>query len=138
VLPQLRWLDDGVFVTGAGSTYARSLGAQLIAVGGSPIDEVVQQLATVIPHGNDQWLHNEAAQFLTYQQILQGLHIVPVASASDFTFRTLAGDSFVLSVAPANGALLTAPDQAAGPLPAYRQKAAANYWYTYFPQNRLL
>jgi uncharacterized protein (TIGR03437 family) len=139
VLPlQFRWLDDGVFVTGAGSAYARALGAQLIAVGGSPIDQVVQQLATVIPHANDQWLHNEAAQFLTYQQILQGLHVVPVASASDFTFRTLSGDSFVLSVAPADGALLTAPDPAAGLLPAYLQQATANYWYTYFPKNRLL
>jgi uncharacterized protein (TIGR03437 family) len=135
---QFRWLDDGIFVSGAASAYSRALGAQLIAVGGMSIDQVVQQLATVIPHGNDQWVHYEAAQFLTIQQILQGLHIVPVASTSDFTFRTLAGDQFILSIAPGNSALTTAPDPAAGPLPAYLQNSSSNYWYSYYPQNRVL
>ena len=72
---QLRWLDDGVFVTAAAPPYSRAVSAQLIAIGGMPIDQVVLQLATVIPHANDQWVHYEAQQFLTNQQILQGLHI---------------------------------------------------------------
>src|SRR5689334_21172710 len=48
-----RWFDDGVFVTGAPSQYSRALGAQLVAVGSTPIAQVMQQLGTAIPHGND-------------------------------------------------------------------------------------
>ena len=135
---QLRWLDDGVFVVGAPPPYSRAVGAQVVALGGVPIDQAIQQLATVVPHANDQWVHYEAQQFLRGQQILQGLHIVPVAATSDITFRTLSGELFTLSVAPGSGASVTAPDAAAGPLPDYLQNASANYWYSYSPENRLL
>src|SRR5579871_6505446 len=51
----LRWLDDGVFVTAANAPYTRALGAQLIQVGDTPIDQAVERVATLIPHVNDQW-----------------------------------------------------------------------------------
>jgi hypothetical protein len=35
---QFRWLDDGVFVTAAGSQYSRAVGAKLIKVDDFPID----------------------------------------------------------------------------------------------------
>ena len=60
----LRWLDDGVFVTSAGPEYTQALGTRLIAVGDFPIGDVMQQLGTVIPHENDQWLHYAAQTYL--------------------------------------------------------------------------
>jgi hypothetical protein len=77
-----RWLDDGVFVTSASEEYAKSLGTRLVAVGNTPIDEVMRQLGTVIAHDNPQWLHYYGAQYLPYQPILQGLGILPVTPAS--------------------------------------------------------
>ena len=52
-----RWLDDGVFVTSAANEYAKALGARLVSVGNTPIDEVMRQLGTLIAHDNQQWLH---------------------------------------------------------------------------------
>jgi len=134
-----RWLDDGVFVTQATAPYARALGAQLVQIGEMPIDRVVQQLATVIPHVNDQWVHYMAQQYLRGQQILQGLHAAPVAATTPLTFRTLAGELFTLDVAtdPAP-AFSVLPSPAAGPYPLYLQNTGQNYWFVYSLQNRLL
>lgn len=100
-----RWLDDGVFVTGASAQYSQALGTKLVAVGSTPIDQVVQMLGTVAPHANPQWLHHRAEQYLRGQQILQGLGILPEAAASPLTFQDLAGNLFTLQVSPGNQAI---------------------------------
>ncbi len=134
-----RWLDDGVFLTAADSSYARALGAQLIQVGGVPIDQVGAQLATLIPHVNDQWVHYYAALYLRGQQILQGLHIVPAGATSPFTFRTLAGEVFTLDVAPGPAASASyLPDPNTGIYPDYLSNTSQYYWFTYSAANRLL
>jgi len=136
---QFHWLDDGVFVTAAPAAYAQALGARLVQVGDFPIDQVIEKVGTIIPHGNDQWLDYEAQQYLTGQQILQGLDLLPVATTSALTFQTLAGNQFTLQVGTtAAGPLQTAVDPSAGPVPDYLQQTSLNYWYTYSAANRML
>jgi uncharacterized protein (TIGR03437 family) len=135
---QLRWLDDGVFVTAAAAPYTQALGARLVQVGNFPIDQVIQKLGTVISHANDQWLHREAQDYLTGQQILQGLDLLPAATTSALTFQALAGNQFTLQVGTTAGALQSAVDASAGPLPDYLQQTSLNYWYSYSSANRLL
>ena len=134
-----RWLDDGVFVFGAAPPYARALGAQLVEVGGIPIEQVVARLAELIPHVNDQWIHFMAAQYLRGQQILQGLHVVPLTATSPLTFRTPAGDVFTLDVGAGPAMSMSyLPDPAAGTYPGYLLNTGQNYWFTYSAANRLL
>jgi uncharacterized protein (TIGR03437 family) len=133
-----RWLDDGIFVSSTIPDYARALGNKLVAVGGVPIDEVTRQLATVIPHGNDQWVRYTSQSYLAGQQILEGLHIVPPAPSAAYTFRTLAGEEFTLDVSSGTGTVLIAPDPNAGSYPDYRTNNGANYWFKYSAPNRLL
>src|SRR5579872_688385 len=59
-----RWLDDGVFVTGASAEYSRAVGTKLVRIGASSIDDVTEQLASVAPHANLQWVHHRAEQYL--------------------------------------------------------------------------
>jgi uncharacterized protein (TIGR03437 family) len=134
-----RWLDDGVFVTAAAAPYSQALGTRLVAVGGVPIDQVVQRLASVISYENDQWLHHMVEQYLAGKQVLEGLHIVPAASSSAMTFQTLAGDQFTLQVAPLLWPPMSAvPSAAQGPVPDYLQSQNLFYWSSYWPSNRLL
>jgi uncharacterized protein (TIGR03437 family) len=135
---EFRWLDDGVFVTAAASEYSQALGTRLVRVGSSSIDDVVQQLATVIPHSNLQWVHYVAQSYLRGQQILQGLDIVPATLTTRLTFRTLAGDEFSLDVAAANEPMISAPAPDQGPIPEYLQRTNENYWFTYSAPRRLL
>jgi uncharacterized protein (TIGR03437 family) len=133
-----RWLDDGVFVTAAASEYSSALGTRLVRVGNSSIEDVVQQLATVIPHSNSQWVHYVAQSYLRGQQILQGLDIVPAAPTTRLTFRTLAGDEFSLDVSAATEPMISAPSSDQGPIPEYLQRTDESYWFTYSASRRLL
>jgi uncharacterized protein (TIGR03437 family) len=133
-----RWLDDGVFVVGAAAPYARALGTRLVAVGAYAMDEVEKRLAAMIPHANNQWLHFEGAQYLSVQQVLQGLDLAPAAATTPLTFQTGAGEHFTLDVAPASGAQAVAPDPGQGTTPDYLQSTSRNYWFRYSAANRLL
>ena len=133
-----RWLDDGVFVTAAPAPYARAVGAQLVALGSTPIAQVIAQLGTVISHSNDPGVQSLAQQYLAGQQILQGLGILPPGSPSSLTFRSLSGEEFTLQVATDSGPSVTAPDPTNGLLPDYLHNTGLNYWYTYSAANRLL
>jgi uncharacterized protein (TIGR03437 family) len=133
-----RWLEDGIFVTSTIPSYSRALGSKLVAVGGVPIDEVTRQLATVIPHANDQWARYTSQFYLAGQQILEGLHIVPPGPSAAYTFRTPAGEEFTLDVSSGAGTVMIAPDPNAGLYPDYRLNNGANYWFKYSAQNRLL
>jgi uncharacterized protein (TIGR03437 family) len=132
-----RWLDDGIFVTGASADYSRTLGTQLVAVGSIPIGQVVQTLGTVIPHENPQWLHYRVQQYLQGQQILQGLGVLPQGSSSSLAFQDLTGNQFTLHLATGNQPLIFAPDASLGNVPLYLTNNG-NYWYFYNPDLRLL
>jgi uncharacterized protein (TIGR03437 family) len=132
-----RSLDDGIFVTGAAAQYAQALGARLVAVGGTDIGTVLSALATVVPHTNPQWVAYEAQSRLRYQQLLQGLDLVPATASTAFTFQDAAGQQFTLQVTPSNDAVIAAPSSS-GPLPEFAQNSGLNYWFTYFAAQRLL
>jgi uncharacterized protein (TIGR03437 family) len=135
---QLRWLDDGVFVAAASAPYSRALGMQLVQVGSHPIQEVVQQLATVISHSNLHWVRYKAQSYLRGQQILQGLGLVPATATTQLTFQDFSGQHFTLDVSPASESLLEAPAPDQGPLPYFLQRTTEHYWFTYLAPLRLL
>ena len=138
-LPLLfRWLDDGVFVTGASAEYSMAVGTQVVRVGNSTIDEVTQLFAILIPHANLQWVHHRVEQYLRDQQVLQGLGLLPATPTASFTFRNLAGEEFTLEVGPSAQPVVSAPPLDQGPLPTYLQNSSRNYWYTYSAETRLL
>jgi len=132
------WLDDGVFVSGAAAQYSQALGTQLIRIGDSPVEDVMEKLAAVIPHANTQWVRSYSEQDLRVQQILQGLDILPAGPESSLTFRDRAGQEFTLQVGTEAAPIATLPDARQGPLPLYLQRATENYWYTYSAPLRLL
>jgi uncharacterized protein (TIGR03437 family) len=133
-----RWLDDGIFVTSAAQEYSRALAARLVRVGGVAIEEVVEKLATVIPHSNPQWVRYYSQQYLRSRQVLQGVGVLPAAGSATFGFRTLAGEEFTLDLTPGDRALLSPLVTEPGPLPYYLTDTNLNYWFTYSAPLRLL
>ncbi len=135
---RFQWLDDGVFVSAASSSYSQALGAQLVQVGDTPIDQVFQLLAATIPHSNPQWVRTEGASYLSFQQILQGLDLVPATATSPLTFQDRAGNRFTLQVGTETAGLTSMPSAAHGPLPWYLQNSSQYYWFTYSAPLRLV
>lgn len=143
----LRWLDDGLWVVGASEAYLSALGTQIVAVAGTPIDQVVQQLGTIFAYANDQYLHTEASSYLIVPQVLQALHIAPAGNTIAFTFQTLAGDRFTLQIAPvtslSQGIAMLDPAVATGPWPDYlnygnQYNGALSNSFSYSAPNRML
>ena len=138
VLPlRFNWMGDGLFVTQASAQYAQALGAQVVAIGSTPIDNVIQLMGAIYPHDNIQRLRSSASA-LRLPQIVQGLDIVPSAPATPFTFRTLAGNEFTLNLSASDDPLLTVADPLQGPIPPYLQNTGLHYWFTYSPPQKLL
>ena len=131
------WMGDGLFVVQASAQYSRAIGAQVVQIGDMPIDEVMELMGTIYPHDNIQRVR-AVATALRFQQMLQGLDIVPATPTTPFTFRDLAGNQFTLDVGISNDPLLTAPDSAQGPLPEYMQNTSQHYWFRYSSARRLI
>lgn len=134
----LRWLDDGVFVTSAAPEYVETLGTRIIAISGVPIDQVIQQLGTVIPHENDQWLHYVAQTYLLQQQTLQGLGVAAATAATPITFESLDGTQFTLSITPSTEARISLISANTGFIPDYLSNSSMNYWFSYLSATRML
>jgi len=82
---RFNWMGDGLFVVQASAEYAQALGTKLVQVGSMPIDDVIQLMGTIYPHDNIQRLH-AVASAIRFQQILQGLDIVPATPTTPLTF----------------------------------------------------
>lgn len=132
-----RWLDDGMFVTGASSAYSSALGTRLAAVGSTDIGTVLAQLGTVIPSTNTQWVQYEAQTYLRIQSVLQGLDLVPANGPSPMTFEDARGNQFTLNLNPSTDTIVGAPS-GDGPQADFVQNNGQNYWFEYFAQQRVL
>jgi uncharacterized protein (TIGR03437 family) len=132
----LVWLEDGLFVVSASPIYAQTIGTQVAAVNGMPIDRVVQLLGTAFAHANDQWLHSQVAVRLTSLFMLQGLGIIPFKSTTvPITFQTLGGDHFTATIGLNNDNRVSGLPR---PTPDYLQNAGSYYWYSYIATNRVI
>src|SRR5262249_3578960 len=98
---QLRWLDDGVFVEAAASQYGQVLGTQLVRLGSTSIADAVAALTPVVSHENDQWLPFILQHYLTSQQVLQALDVLPAGTDSQLTFQKRNGDQFTITMSGA-------------------------------------
>jgi hypothetical protein len=118
---RLRRFDDGIFVSRAAEPYKEALTARLVRIADSPIGSVIDQLATVIPHENDYWLHYLLPDFIINQTILQGLGLAPDTAVTSLTFQTLDGREFTLEVGTDSAPLVIAVSETDGPIPLYQQ-----------------
>jgi uncharacterized protein (TIGR03437 family) len=132
----LYWFEDGLFVTAAAPEYAKTIGTQLIAVNGMPIDQVEQRLGTTFPYANNQWFHSQIPTYVTSSFMLQGLDIIPAGLAAvPMTFQTSSGQQFIATISSSNNAQVTGSP---GPTPDYLQNPNSYYWYTYVAANRMI
>jgi hypothetical protein len=75
---------DGVYVIGQVGGHDL-VGARLTAVGGIPIAQVLEQVASLVPHDNEtSGVRNVRSMYLLSEEVLNGLGIAPTF---DFTLR---------------------------------------------------
>ncbi len=150
---QLYLFEEGLFVIAAHPAHpahAELLGAQLLAIGGHPPDEVMAALDPLISRDNQWWPRHVAPTLMRQAPLLHGLGLVPDPGAVPLTVRLRGGESREVTVAADSrwswrGAILPCPpgwrflpETLPAPLPLYLRNCGALYWFEHLPERRLV
>lgn len=99
--PFYAWLfDDGVWITLAGAGAEEALGAEVLAVGGRPVDEVLAAAAPYLPADNEMGRKGLQGAVLSFAEMLQALGVVGEDGVAELSLRRAGGEPFTLHVEP--------------------------------------
>lgn len=145
-------LSDGFFVDAAPSNHLDLLGARVIAINTTPIDDVARRLRSFMASETDADARLVAAAYLKYDHVLHALGVLDapgrityVVSSARAAAESHAADGSSLrrvtlesdpDESPWSGAVL--PDPRATPLPPGRQVRKELYWSEFLEQSRIL
>jgi uncharacterized protein (TIGR03437 family) len=130
---RLQWFSDGLFVTGATTTYARAAGARVVRIGSKNTDDAYRALAPVISHENDEWLRYLTPSYLNNADVLEAVNVIPDTSVAHVEFEDLSGAQFSFDFPTVSAATLDIklPDSSNGFTPLYRRNTSQFYWYAW-------
>ncbi len=137
-----QWFGRGLYLLTVPAQDRTLLGAQLLAVDGQPIDQVMERIGSVIDYQDPGYLDAAETGYLDDAALLYWLGITRSATSVEFTVRTAAGrEQTVPFRAAAGPALIGQPDLlfsfvpgvAHVPLPLYLHDATAPYWIDVLP-----
>ncbi len=140
----LYWFGNELRVTGAAKEYAQALGARVVKIGGTAVDDVQARVTRSFPSAENEnpwYVLATSPAFLTSPETLQTLGVVRDLGPATFTFVDDAGASFDLAIAPVQPAA-----EKAGPTlrltsavkeePLFRQRMGEPFWFTYLPESQ--
>lgn len=139
---QLYWFSDGLYVTATTSDYQAALGARLVRIGDTGIDQAYAAVSALISHENEEWPLEQSPHYLVVPEILNALKILPDMEKGHFVFEASDGSEFAFDLAPvARDATLTflqIPDPKAVSIPLYLRSPDQFYWFDYLSDSRTL
>ncbi|HKB14471.1 MAG TPA: hypothetical protein VKF62_00315 [Planctomycetota bacterium] len=121
---------DGFFVVAATQAHRSALGARLVRVGETPVEETAERIAPLVPaEGNDSWRKLQVADLLSNAAVLRRLRLLPAGEEGRFGLER-DGKAFEV-VAPPLAAedrptWIAAPE---GTLPDVRRRRSEKYWF---------
>lgn len=142
VLPlRLYWFDDGMVVTGVMPQSQEALGARLVSVEDTPLDEVVERLEPYISSENEMSLRSNIANLLLTADVLEALGLAGSAQQVRLGFERADGTPFELSLAA-----VSAEEYRQGidngmsgqEKPLYLSKTDQVYWFEFLPDTGTL
>lgn len=143
---RLYQFSDGIFVVEADEELASLVGARLVAIGSTPIEEAYTEVADIVQHDNDMTVQLLTPVYLTIPEVLHALGIVADPLEPGFTFETPDGERLIVDSTPVEAssrdwtALFThlagLPQQ---PEPLYlSRRFEENFWYTFLEDSKTL
>ena len=137
---QFMQFADGVYPVAWPSKYPSIRGARLVAVGDTPISDVYQVLASLIPHDNRAQLAQAVPGMLNNYDLLVALGIIDDDSPMPYRFETEDGrlESIHLELEPLEGIdFARALDPQTDPVPLYMSRQDW-FWQQYLEDDRVL
>jgi tetratricopeptide (TPR) repeat protein len=143
---QFYLFEEGLFVTAADDRHAELLGAQVLAIGGHQLDQVMAALDPLISRDNQWWPRHVAPMLLRQAPLLHGLGLAPDPGAVPLTLRPPGGQPAEVTVDAdsawsSRGAFVPCPpgwrflpETLSAPLPLYLRNCGALYWFEHLPE----
>lgn len=132
--------DDGLFLSVTDERYSRYLGRRVVSINGRIPGELTEAVRPFISYDNEQWLRQQFAPMLRSPQLLQGLGLAENLDRSSWIVEDLLGNREALILegtdSPPAAALIN--DPAIGYLSPTYLDPSLNYWYRYYPDQKLL
>lgn len=72
--------EDGIFVEGVQKGDKKALGARLLKIGDTPVEEALKAIRPVVPAENDQYFKGYGLRFLTVPAVLHAQGVIPERS----------------------------------------------------------
>ncbi len=135
--------DDGVFVRKAAPEYSSIVGAKLVKVGGSTVDDATKRLIPYIWCDNEMGIKSAVPWYLTSPRILHAVGLSASKDTSKFTFLK-DGREFEVELKPTGTlAEVSRPPEtwldardAKRPIPAWLKEPRNNFRYEMLPESK--
>lgn len=146
---ELYWFGDTLRVTRVAPQYRRALGARVVQIGDTKIEDAYAAVSTLIARGEGElWVRRLSPLLLRNPEILHGLGVLPSAERGRYTFEDDSGSRFSLDLEPVartaqarSEQTRTEQDQwfsATTVEPLYQQRPNEKLWFVYLENDRTL
>jgi hypothetical protein len=136
---RLRWLKDGFYVTGADEPYQDAVGAKVVEIGNTPIENAFDAVAPYVAHETETGLRDSVWLYLLSPEILHTLGVLDGAQPGRYTFERSSGARLTLDLTAvsADGYFAIEETLPAGE-PLYRQRPDEFYWFEHLASERMV
>ncbi|MBX7219490.1 MAG: hypothetical protein K1Y36_06060 [Blastocatellia bacterium] len=133
------WFQDGLFVAAIAPEYKQHLGARVVKIGNTSLEQAYEKICTVFASETPGWARVKSQLILNSPEILHGLRLLPDAETGTFTLEDKTGKQTVVNlpsipVEKLKWEYLLDPAQPTTPL--YLRKSDQNYWFEYLPESK--
>jgi hypothetical protein len=141
----LYWFGRELRVIAASKEYEDALGARVVRIGETGIEEVQTRVAMSFPSAaneNDWYVLSMSPAFIVRPEVLHTLGIVPALDRARFTFEHDDGRQSMLEIAPVSlpppvrGTVALGLIPVAKSQPLFRQRPGESFWFTYLPDSK--
>src|SRR5688572_11840306 len=132
---ELKWFDDELRVIAAQAPYHAAVGARILAIGSTPIRDVMDRAVQLVPRGeNDGRTRLIATTQLTSPEVLHGLDVIEERDSAPFILELATGERATIALSPARLGDFSTWRMAAGEKPPlYLRHLAESWWVEFLP-----
>src|SRR5688572_6494820 len=137
---ELQWFGDELRVVAAAAPYHAAVGARVLAIGSTPIQDVMQRATQIVPRAeNDGRTRLLATMQLTSPEVLHGLGLVAKRENAAFALELVTGERATMTFSPAQFGNFSSWRLAAGEKPPlYLQRLNEAWWTEFLPDTQTL
>jgi hypothetical protein len=132
---ELEWFGDELRVIAAQAPYHAAVGARVLAIGSTPIGDVMARATQLVPRGeNDGRTRLTATMQLTSPEVLRGLDVIWDRESAPFALELARGERATITVSPARLGDFSTWRMATGEKPPlYLRRLAEPWWAEFLP-----